>query len=215
MELIIDIWSDCVCPYCYAGKRNLERALNSFAHREKVKVVWHSFQLHPELPINKAEYYYDFMSEKLGISIESLKERLAGVMEMAADASLEYNLEKAMEYNTFNAHRIIQKAKEKGLGNEMEESIFKAFFTDGKDLSKEEVLISIAISTGLSAQEIEDALTNEKYFNKIWEDFKESDKREVELVPTFFFPDGSKIVAAPKPEVFLEAMEKAWSNLNN
>ena len=214
MELKIDIWSDCVCPYCYAGKRNLETALNSFAHKESVKIEWHSYQLHPELGENESISYYEFMSDKLGISEDALKERLNGVMQMAKAAGLDYRLEEAKEYNTFNAHRIIHKAKEKGVADQMEEAIFKAFFIEGKNLANTQILTETAMAAGLNSPEIEDALLNDKYYSSIWSDFNEADKREVELVPTFFLSDGSKILASPEPEVFLEAIEKAWKNLN-
>lgn len=213
MELKIDIWSDCVCPYCYAGKRNLEKAIDSFEHKENVKIIWHSYQLHPELSKESSVYYYDFLTAKMGISIKELKEKLKGIFQMALDAGLEYNLEKAVEFNTFDAHRIIQKAKEKNLGNEMEESFFKSFFTDGKNLNERQVLREIAISTGLSNEETDDALNNDKYFNLIWADFDNAIKHNVEVVPTFFFPDGNKIEAAPSPEIFLNALKKAWKVL--
>ena len=206
----VDIWSDCVCPYCYAGKRHLEMALLRFPFRESVEVIWHSYQLNPQLTKDNQIKYYDFLSQSFGISPEDTRKRAAGIVSKAASVGLEYNLEKAVQFNTFEAHRVIQKAKERGLGGEAEEAIFKAFFIDGVNLNNTEEIIRCGVSAGLTPEDCREALTSERYYNLIWEDFREAESRSIELVPTFFFSGGIKIEACPDVETFLDALNKSY-----
>jgi protein disulfide-isomerase len=215
MELKIDIWSDCVCPYCYAGKRQLEQALEMFPLKDSVKVIWHSYQLNPYLPKDSIIHYFEFLADALGMSIEETKERVnKGIVKTAAKAGLFYNLDKAIQFNTFDAHRIIQRAKEKGLGNESEEEFFRAFFIDNRYLNDTNEVIACGKRAGLTEEECREALESQKYYDLIWEDFRESDRRGVQVVPTFFFPGGEKVEAAPGPEVLLAALERAAEHLS-
>lgn len=128
--LTIEIWSDVVCPFCYIGKRELENALAKFAHRDSVRVLWKSFELDPNAPARSTENTYAMLSRKYGMTHEQAVERTRGVRERAAGLGLHYDFDKTVVGSSFDAHRLLQFAKTKGMGDAMKERLFKAYFTE-------------------------------------------------------------------------------------
>ncbi|HRQ84985.1 MAG TPA: DsbA family protein, partial [Flavobacteriales bacterium] len=113
--MTIQIWSDVVCPYCYIGKREFEKALAQFPHREQVQVEWKSFELDRQAPVRSPDDMYDHLAKKYGRTRDQAKEMVQGVVDRARTVGLEYNMEHAVMGNSFDAHRLIQLAKTKGL----------------------------------------------------------------------------------------------------
>src|SRR4051812_16466246 len=117
----VDIWSDIRCPFCYIGKRRFEEALDSFPHKDKIEVEWHSFELDPDMQTDTSANIYDYLAERKGQSREWAVQVHARVTQMAQEVGLDYNFDKAVTANTFNAHRLAQLAKTKQLGDAAEE----------------------------------------------------------------------------------------------
>src|SRR5690554_291356 len=134
-KMKIEIWSDVMCPFCYIGKRNFETALAQFAYKEDIEVVWKSYQLDPTIPEVVNETYVDYLVKRKGISLEQATGTLANVAQSAKQAGLDYHFDKALMVSSHKAHLLIQFAKTKKLGNEAEERLFKAFFTEGKNIA--------------------------------------------------------------------------------
>ena len=130
----IEVWSDIMCPFCYIGKRHLEAALSAFPN-EQFEIEWKSFQLDPSIVPQPDKNVYEYLAERKGMSVEESEQMHAGVVARAAEVGLDYHFEKAVISNSFTAHRLIQLAKTKGLGDAMEETFFKAYFTEGRDLN--------------------------------------------------------------------------------
>ena len=139
-KMSVEVWSDVMCPFCYIGKRHYEAALAQFAESSKVEIIWHSFQLDPNIisQVDKQENVYDYLARRKGISYEESVKMHGRVLQMANEAGLEFHLDKALVANSFNAHRLIQMAKMKGLGDEAEESLFRAYFTEAKDFGDQQ-----------------------------------------------------------------------------
>ena len=133
--LTVEIWSDVVCPFCYIGKREFQNALADFPHRDSVVVVWKSFELDPSAPAKREVDTYGMLVEKYGMTREEAVERTRGVRERAASLGLHYDFDKSVIGSSFDAHRLIQLAKTKGLGDSAEERLFKAYFTEGRHLA--------------------------------------------------------------------------------
>jgi protein disulfide-isomerase len=112
----VDIWSDIRCPFCYIGKRKFEKALERFPHSDKVEVVWHSFQLDPELKTQPGVHVYDYLARVKGITRDQAVRMHQHVKQSAREVGLEFNFDSAIVANSFNGHRLIQLAKSKGLG---------------------------------------------------------------------------------------------------
>ncbi len=212
----IEIWSDVICPFCYIGKRNLEKALAQFTGKDHIEVIWKSFQLDPEIP-ETAQSHEDYLVERKGISQEQVKGLLANVTQMAEQVGLEYHLDKSVVANSFNAHRLIQFAKTKGFGDPAEERLFRAFFTEGKNIADLNTLTQLGKEIGLDENELKTAFTDDEYAYRIDQDIREAQSIGVRGVPFFVFNRKFAISGAQPPQTFLETLEKSfpeWRELN-
>ena len=213
----VEIWSDIMCPFCYIGKRNFEAALKEFEGRDEIEIEWKSFQLDPSIPktfetkINTIEY----LAERKGMSIEKSKELHTNVIETAKKVGLDYDFEKAVVANSFDAHRLIQLAKTKGLGDAVEESLFKAYFTDGKDMSDHSTLVQLGKEIGLNEEEIISALASEEFEAKVNFDVSEGSQLGVTGVPFFVFDRKYAVSGAQPIETFLNALKQSHAESKN
>lgn len=209
----IKIWSDIMCPFCYIGKRNFENALAQFSRADELEIEWKSFQLDPTIPKMKQRVdVYEYLATSKGISIEDSKAMHENVVRMAKSVGLEYNFDRAVIANSFDAHRLIQFAKSKGLGNEIEETLFAAYFTNGLDMSDLGTLTKIGSSIGLSPVELETILHSEDFSSEVQNDILEAQKYGVRGVPYFVLDDKYAISGAQPSSVFLEALEKTFNS---
>lgn len=207
----IDIWSDVRCPFCYIGKKKFEAGLRRFAHREKVEVVWHSFQLDPNLKTQPGMHAYDYLAKIKGISREQTVEMHEHVQQAAADAGLKFNFDDVIVANSFNAHRLIQLAKAKGLGDQAEEQLFKAHFTEGINIDDADSLLQIGISIGLPEEEVRSLLASDAFSTEVKSDEMMARSLGIRGVPFFILNDKFAISGAQDPELFFQALEKAWN----
>lgn len=210
----IKIWSDVRCPFCYIGKKKFELALQKFNHRDDVKVSWKSFQLDPNLRTNLQISTVDYFVENKGVDIEQAKQMLRGAAQMGADVGLTLDIENSILANSFNAHRLIQMAKSKGLGNEIEEALFKAHFQQAKNIDDLEELIAIGSSIGMDPEAIEKMLKSEDFAYQVKQDEMEAQNIGVRGVPFFVFNDKLAVSGAQSPEIFLQTLEKAWEEFS-
>jgi len=206
----VAIWSDVRCPFCYIGKRKFEAALEKFEYKDKVEITWHSFQLDPYLKTQTEMNIYDYFADRKGQSREYAKQVHRQVVQTAKEVGLSFNFDKAVIANSFNAHRIIQLAKTKGLGDAAEEQLFKAYFTEGKNIDDNGTLLQIGISIGLNEEEVKETLTTDAYAEAVQEDERKAQTINVRGVPFFVFNDKYVISGAQSPEVFLETLEGVW-----
>ncbi len=209
----VKIWSDVRCPFCYIGKKKFENALVDFSGKDHVEIEWKSYQLDPTLKtdpnLNTLEY---FMKVK-NISESQAREMFKGATQMAEEVGLDFNLEGSVLANSFMAHRLIQLAKSKGVDNEAEEALFKAHFTEGKNIDDPKVIEEIATSIGLNSNEVKDMLASEAFSYEVKQDEMEARNIGVRGVPFFVVDDKYAISGAQPSEVFLQTLQKAWEEL--
>ncbi|MBZ4037580.1 DsbA family oxidoreductase [Flavobacterium sp. 17A] len=204
----IEIWSDIMCPFCYIGKRQLETALSVFPNND-FEIEWKSFQLDPTITAQPDTDVYTFLAERKGMSIEQSKEMHKGVAERAKSVGLDYNFDKAVISNSLNAHRIIQLAKTKNMGDRMEEIFFKAYFTDGQDLNNGLTLIKLGIQAGLTENEVREVLESDDLFLKeVQADIKEAEAIGVQGVPFFVFDRKYAVSGAQPIETFVNTIQE-------
>ena len=210
-KMKIEVWSDVMCPFCYIGKRNYEEALKQFAHSNDIELVWKSYQLDPNIPktLDKKVTVYEYLAQRKGISVEQSKQMHNNVLQMAKEAGLNYNFEKAIVSNSFDVHKIIQFAKTVQLADEAEERFFKAYFIEGKDLANKNTLIELGAEIGLNEEQINLALTNSSYEMLVNHDIAEADSIGVSGVPFFVFDRKYAVSGAQEPAVFLQTLQKA------
>jgi predicted DsbA family dithiol-disulfide isomerase len=211
-KMKVEVWSDIMCPFCYIGKRNYESALSGFEGKDNVEIEWHSFQLDPTIPKSSAvkENVYQYLADKKRISYEQSAKMHERVIQMAKDAGLDYRFDKAIVANSFDAHRLIQLAKEKGLGDAAEERLFRAYFTEGKDFGDHETLKSIGKEIGLNEEDIKEALLSDMYAEKVEQDIQEASDIGIQGVPFFVFDRKYAVSGAQPPEHFLQALNQSF-----
>jgi protein disulfide-isomerase len=206
----IEIWSDVVCPFCYLGKRRLESALAGFPGRDEVNVAWKSFQLHPGLRARPGMGLEDYLSERKGWSLPQIRANHERLAQAGAELGLEYRFEKAVIADTFDAHRLIQMAKAEGKGGAMEERLFRAYFTEGKDIGDAATLAALAGEAGLDPGRAAAALADrEAYAKAVRADLEEAERLGISGVPFFVFDRRFAVSGAQDPSVFRRALEQA------
>ena len=119
----VDIWSDIACPWCYIGKRRFESALAEFPHRDEVEVVWHSYQLDPNLPEHYDGTEAEYLSTRKGLPAAQLRQMFEHVTEQAAGEGLSYDFDSLVVANSLRAHQLLHLAKVSGAANEVKEAL--------------------------------------------------------------------------------------------
>src|SRR5580765_1227921 len=145
----VEIWSDVTCTHCYTAKRQFERALSQFKNSDKIEIIWRSFELAPEFKTDPDKFLPAFLQELRGISLDQAQDMIDHVTNAAKGVGLEYNLNKAIPANSFNAHRLSHFAKAMGVQDKMEERMFKAYFLEGKNIDDIPSLTELAKEIGL------------------------------------------------------------------
>jgi predicted DsbA family dithiol-disulfide isomerase len=209
----VEIWSDVMCPFCYIGKRKFEAALAQFEHKNQVEVVWKSFQLQPDMVTDPTQNTLEHLAQSKGWTMEYTKQVTANVVAMAKEVGLNYDFDKAVVANSFDAHRLSHYAKSKGKGDAMEEQLFKAYFVDGKNTADHQTLTALAVSIGLDSTEVKQVLASDAYAKDVRQDIYESQQIGVSGVPFFVLNNKYAVSGAQQPETFLGALQKAWSEL--
>lgn len=207
----IEIWSDIMCPFCYIGKRHLELALEQFKSEEPVEISWHSFQLDPSIPFTfeKPVNVYQYLADRKGISLEQSLNMHENVVQMAKSVGLDYQFDKSIVANSYDAHRIIQLSKTKKLDSVAEEVFFKAYFTEGRDLADKNTLLELAKNIGLQEEEIIQTLTEKKFSKEIEADIQEAANLGIRGVPFFVINRQYGISGAQPVAAFLETFAAA------
>lgn len=206
----IEIWSDVMCPFCYIGKNNFEKALEKLSFKNEVEVEWKSFQLDPTLHPSETKTTFEYFKEKKGFPESQAKQMIGQVSQMGKDAGIEFNFEKALITNTFPAHKLLHLAKKYKLADKMEEALFIAHFIDGKNVGDTDTLISIAASLGLDENEAKQVLASEEFNNEVQRDFSEAGNHGISGVP-FFILNGKYSVSGAQPiEFFVNALQQTY-----
>ena len=206
----IEIWSDFVCPFCYIGKRHFEKALEDFHPDSRVKIRWRSFQLHPSAPNDPALSLYDYLASLKGQTREWSERMHEQVTEMAARAGLTYRFDIAKVSNTLDAHRLLQLAITRNKGDEFEERIFHAYFTEGKFLGDRDELLSLSAQAGISYEDSRLALSGDNFIAEVENDKEEAKRIGIRGVPFFLFEKKYAISGAQPIHVFREILEEVY-----
>lgn len=212
--LNVDVWSDIICPFCYIGKRNLENAIEQAGLTDNVNVVWHSFELAPDAKTNPDASIYEEIGKRKGWSLEQSKQIHKQMEQRAQESGLEYDFDKTVPANSFNAHRLLHLAKKHDVQNIVKELLLKGYFTDGKNIDDEDFLFEMGKDAGLNEEDIRNALQSDSIKQEIHEDIESARKLGIQGVPFFILNEKYSLSGAQPVEVFVEALEKVKEEMN-
>ena len=204
----IEIYSDIICPWCYIGKRRMEAGLKLLDQEFNPTIVWRPFQLNPDMPlegINRKIY----RSRKFG----SWERSVAMDAELAATGKslgIDFNYDKVLiTPNTFAAHRLLWWAEQRNVQDPLVEALFSAYFVDGRDVGRHDVLAKIASEVGLPPAEALAFLDSEAGQKEVKEEELKGLKLGLQGVPFFIFNGVPAFAGAQMPQVFFEAFQEA------
>jgi predicted DsbA family dithiol-disulfide isomerase len=207
--MLVEVWSDVVCPWCYIGKRHLEQALDGYEHRDDVVVRWRSFELDPSAPATREGDYVGRLAAKYGVAREQAQEMVDGMTARGAGVGLDLRFDRSRPGNTFDAHRLLHLAAERGVQDALEERLFAATFTDGEPIAEHDALVRLATEVGLDADEARVVLESDAYADAVRADERQASAYGIRGVP-FFVVDGTYAASgAQPPEVLLEMLDQA------
>ncbi|MBC6606147.1 DsbA family oxidoreductase [Hymenobacter sp. BT188] len=210
----VEIWSDIMCPFCYIGKRKFEAALAEFAPQEDVQVQWRSFELDPNMKTIPGQSIHELLAERKGMSVAQGRQMNNQMAQTAAEVGLEFNFDKTIPANTFNAHRLIHLAAVHGRQDAAKERILYAYFTEGLNVDDPATLTQLATELELPATEVAQLFETDAYAQEVRHDEYQARQIGVRGVPFFVFDDKYAVSGAQPKEVFLEVLEKVWEESN-
>jgi predicted DsbA family dithiol-disulfide isomerase len=213
VPLTVEIWSDIVCPWCYIGKRRFEAALERFAHRDEVSVLWRSFELDPQAPVDPAGTSAERLAEKYGMTLEQAHGAQQQVTDLAAEEGLEYRLDIARGGNTFTAHRLVHEAAVHGHQAAAQERLMAAYFSEGEPISDPETLARLVAEVGVDVEEARATAFSDRHGDAVREDELLAARLGIQGVPFFVLDRRYGVSGAQPAEVLLEALERAWSEV--
>lgn len=212
-RLSVDIWSDIVCPFCYLGDGLFAEALDRFPHRDAVDVRYHSFQLMPDLPSDRTFDLTQLLVDRRGFAPEHIDAMHTQIATRGAEIGLNYQFDQALPTNTKSAHRLGHFAKQSGRQHDMIKRLFRAYFTDGRNIGDYEVLADLAQDVGLDRAGARAALDGGAFAEDVDIDVTSARELGITGVPFFVFNGRYTVSGAESVDVFLQLLQKAWREL--
>jgi predicted DsbA family dithiol-disulfide isomerase len=200
--LKIDFVSDIACPWCVIGLGGLQQALGNLAGEIDAEISFHPFELNPDMPAN-GENGLEHIARKYGMSPNQVRENRARIRDRAAEIGFAMNASDASRaYNTFDAHRLIAWAGDKGRQIEMKHALFALYFTDQKDPGDPDALAAAAVAAGLDASEAHEVLLSGSYAEQVRAEETLWRERGINSVPAIIVGDRYLISGGQPAEEF-------------
>lgn len=212
-KVTIEIWSDVVCPFCLLGKKKMEQAITKLGAEDRVEIVWHSFQLDPSFPKGSSMPSQRYLTERKGYPAAQLSAVSAQLANTGRAYGIDFQFDKALTFNTWDAHRLIQWAKSLDKGNELKGALMMAYFSTGADLSKQENLLAVVKQVGLDTAKARQILESDAYSQDVQQAIDESRQLGIRGVPFFVVNRKRAISGAQSDEVFEQIIGAAVNQL--
>ncbi|MFI9650207.1 DsbA family oxidoreductase [Streptomyces sp. NPDC052040] len=209
----VEIWSDIACPWCYVGKARFEKALGAFPHRDEVEVVHRSFELDPHRAKGDVQPVLAMLSGKYGMSAAQAQAGEDNLGAQAAAEGLDYRTTGRDHGNTFDMHRLLHLARERGRQDELIQILYRANFAEERSVFSEgdERLVELAAEAGLDTEEARRVLADPAaYADAVRADEREAAELGANGVPFFVLDRAYGVSGAQPAEVFTQALTQAW-----
>ena len=210
-KIRVDIWSDIACPWCYIGKRRFEAGAAAFRAQNpgvEIEVESHSFELAPDTPLDFSGSEVDFLVKHKGMPADQVEQMLGQMTELAAEDGLAFNFGAVRHANTARAHRILHLAKERGLQQELQERLFKAYFEEGAEMSDPDTLARLGEDVGIPGEEVRAALESEEYGEAVQRDIQRARSLGVNGVPFYLLDQKYGVSGAQSSAAFENVLEQ-------
>jgi predicted DsbA family dithiol-disulfide isomerase len=207
--MLIEIYADIVCPWCYIGERRLARALRQRPELQ-VERRWRPFQLRPEMPATGVPWDA-FVRDKFG-GAERARQIFQHVTSLGAVEGIRFDFDNiASAPNTADAHRLVLLAAREGKEWEMVDALSAAYFTRGLNLNDEDDLARVATEVGLEAEEVRVFVAGEEEANVVWQSQEEAQRLGITSVPTFVIDHQYALQGAQEPEQILRLLDQVYA----
>jgi predicted DsbA family dithiol-disulfide isomerase len=208
-RVVVDVWSDVMCPYCYLGTTYLSLAAEH--SHVPVDIRYHSFQLMPELPHDAAIGLIELLEKERGVPRDQAEAMNARVETQGNEVGLSFDIGAVLATNTRAAHRLIHLADRHGKQRDMVRRLFQAYFTDGLNIGDIDVLTDLAAEVGIDGPGARAALVSGNHDIDVDNDIELVQRLGIRGVP-FFVIDGTYTVSGAQPvDVFTRVLDTAWA----
>lgn len=209
----VEIWSDVVCPWCAVGRARFQQALATFDHADAVEVRWRSFELDPQAPAERQGSQRDHLAHKYGRSPDEAQAMLDQMTATAAEVGLEFRFDRARAGNTFDAHRLLHLAHDRGgspLQDTVKDALLTGYLRDGEPIGDPQALARLATSAGLDADEVAEVLAGDRYAAEVRADEDQAHEFGISGVPFFVIDRRYAVSGAQPAEALHGALTEAW-----
>lgn len=208
-SFVIDIWSDVVCPFCYLGTRQLAQALERFEHRGDVVLRHRAFELDPRAKFAYDQPLAEMVAAKYAIGVTQVHAMHERMGRDAQALGMTWSLETAQPTNTFDAHRVIALASSQGLGEEMSERLFRAYFSEGDLVSDRGRLSELAGEVGVI--DVGSLWEGDAFADEVRSDEAEAQELGISGVPSMRIDSKFMVTGAQGSEQILDVLQRAWA----
>lgn len=204
----IDIVSDVACPWCAIGYARLERAMKTLAAEYEFTVQWHAFELNPEHS-GKGEPILPALAKKYGRSEQEMQTNQANMMVIAQELGINFDcIQQRLTCNTFDAHRLLKWAAERGQQTALKKALFSVYFGQAQDISDHQVLLDSVTSLGLDATTAEQVLASNQYADLVRSDEATYQQAGITSVPAFIINGKYLIAGAQEADAWVKALHE-------
>jgi predicted DsbA family dithiol-disulfide isomerase len=210
--LNVQVWSDIACPWCYVGKRRLEAAIARMPSPADVEVVWRAFELDPSAPRVQAPEtsYAERLAHKYRATVAQADAMIDRMTTVAAGEGLSFRFDRIQPGNTFDAHRVLHLARERGVQGAVKERLLRAYMTEGEPIGDPDALARLSAEAGLDAAEVRKVLASDAYAAEVRADEEEAHELGIHAVPFFILGGEYGLSGAQPVELMHEALMQAW-----
>lgn len=205
----VEIWSDIVCPWCAIGTARFDRALADAPYRHEVEVVWRSFELDPRAPARREGDYVAMLAHKYRASREQAQAMVDRMTEDAAAEGLVFDFSIAKPGNTFDAHRVLHLAGERGAEHDVNARFLRGYHSEGEAIGEHDTIRRLAVEAGLEDGEVADVLATDRYAQTVRADEEQAIEFGCSGVPFFVLDRRFAIPGAQTPDVMRQALDRA------
>ena len=207
--MLVEIWSDVVCPWCAIGKARFERALADAPYRDEVEVVWRSFELDPHAPATRDGDYATMLATKYGTTREQAQGMIDRMAATAADEGLDFDFSIAQPGNTFDAHRVLHLAAERGVQHQVKDRFLRGYHSEGEAIGDHATVTRLAVEAGLDEAEVTAVLAGDRHADAVRADEEQAIEYGCSGVPFFVLDRKFAVPGAQPVDTMRQVLDRA------